>query len=167
MGGSCPSFHSISSDLNAFEIAYSYLTEARIASERGNRVEQLGHFRKAMLNDGRWLARDNYLSCLRATVILEIEQEDFVTAIRDYELLTETEVGRNIAADLEGSIQTIKARIDRDGDVGLPYMVANSIVTVKRKRKIKGSWDGFRSGTHNTWPSDDGLTPPRQPPNKQ
>ena len=81
-------------DLTPYELAYSYLTEERLAYERGDLTAQLRDLRKAMLGNGRWLAEDAYLECLRTAVVLEIEVGDFASAFRDYELLTESRKGR-------------------------------------------------------------------------
>jgi len=119
-------------DLTTFELAYSFLTEGRVAGERADPAGQLQYFRRAMLNKGRWLSRDTYLACLRATVILAIEQGDFVSAVRDYELLTETKVGMKLGSDLEGSIDAIRAQFAGDGFDTSPYTAADSSITVKR-----------------------------------
>ena len=121
-------------DLTVYELAYSFLTEGRIAASRGDRAGQLASFRKAMLLDGRWLARDNYLSCLQAVIFLEIEQGDYVSALRDYDILTETRVGRKLAADLEGSIQAIRSWIESVTFEQQPFLVADSNVSVTRER---------------------------------
>jgi len=125
--------------LTAYELAYSYLAEARIAGQRGDRAGQLQHFREAMLHEGRWLARDNYLKCLRAAVILEIGLKDFVSAVRDYELLTETGVGRDIAADLAESIEAIREQLESEGNVAAAYRVANNVVSTRRELQITSS----------------------------
>lgn len=119
-------------DLTAFELAYSFLTEGRVAGERADPAGQLQYFRRAMLNNGRWLTRDTYLACLRATVILAIEQGDFVSAVRDYDLLTETNVGMKLSSDLEGSIDAIRAQFAGDGFDTSPYTAADSSITVTR-----------------------------------
>lgn len=125
--------------MTVFELAYTYLAEARIAGKRGDRAGQLRHFRQAMLNKGRWLPRDNYLKCLRAVVIMEIQLNDFASAIRDYELLTETGIGRDIAADLDETIEAIKEQVQSNGDAGAAYRVANSVVSTKRDLRITSS----------------------------
>jgi len=117
-------------DLSAFELAYSFVTEGRIASARGDRAGQLQLFRQAILNDGRWLARENYLSCLNAIVSLELLQGDYASAVRDYEILSETKVGRELAADLESSIQAVKASLDNAAPKPEPYLVADLSVAV-------------------------------------
>jgi TonB family protein len=149
-------------DLTAFELAYSFLTEGHIAGERGNRAGQLQYFRKAMLNEGEWLARENYLACLRAAVILEIELGDFVTAVRDYELLTETRVGMKLGADLEDSIQALRAQIENDRFVTPPYVVADSSLSVQRERIGSSVTTGTQSKSDNR-----GRTPPPSPPPKK
>ena len=149
-------------DLTTFELAYSFLTEGRIAGERGSRVGQLRYFRKAMLNKGEWLARENYLACLRAAVILEIELGDLVTAVRDYELLTETRVGMKLGADLEDSIQAIRAQIEDGRFVTPPYIVADSSMSVQQERLRSPGTTGTQSESKNR-----GRTPPPSPPRKK
>lgn len=146
-------------DLTAFELAYSFLTEGRIASKYGDRSKQLSAFRKAMLNEGRWLARENYLSCLRAAIALEIEQGDYASALRDYDLLTETDTGRALAADLESSIQTIKSWIEGMSLETQPFVVADSSVSVVRERS--GSTASIVRGPG---PDDRATTPRPSPP---
>lgn len=119
-------------DLHPSELAYSYVTEGRIADERGYRAEQLHYYRKAILDDGRWLARDDYLGVLYVTVILELDQGDFASAVRDYERLTETRSGRKRGEDLEEIVRAARARIDADPSVMQPYAVADSSVAVVR-----------------------------------
>jgi len=148
-------------DLTAFELAYSFLTEGRIAGERGNRTGQLQYFRKALLNEGEWLARENYLACLRAAVILEIELGDLVTAVRDYELLTETGVGMKSGADLEDSILAIRAQIEDDRIVTPPYIVADSSMSVQHERLRSPVTTERQSESGNR-----GRTPPSPPPKK-
>ena len=127
-------------------------------------------FRKAMLNEGRWLARENYLKCLRAAVILELEQKDFVTAVRDYEFLTETKTGMAIGAGLEEPIRAIRAQVERDRDIASPYMVANSVVSVTRERPrsptpIRVHPEPLEPrGNYPSYPSPE---PPSSPPNEQ
>ena len=121
-------------DLTVFELAYSYLTEGRIASERENPARQLALFRKAIRNEGRWLRRNNYLATLRAIIILEIDLQDYGSAVRDYDLLAETSVGREIGADLEEVIELIRTQLDERGIEMPPYMVADNQVSVRRDR---------------------------------
>jgi len=131
-------------DLSAFELAYSFIAEGRVASERGDRVEQLRCFRRAMVNQGRWLKRDNYLKLLYAAVVLEIGQQDFTSALRDYALLTETSTGRKMAADLEEPIQAVRALVEGNGNIAPPYMVANMEMTIEHEVHDRGE-DYFRA----------------------
>jgi TonB family protein len=126
-------------DLTVFELAYSYLSEGRIASESGNPDGQLALFRKAIRNDGRWLARKNYLATLRAIIILEIDSQDYGSAIRDYDLLAETSVGRKIGADLGEVIEIIRQQLEETGIKMKPYMVADNQVSVRRDRPMHDS----------------------------
>jgi TonB family protein len=121
-------------DLTVFELAYSYLTEGRIASESGDPARQLALFRKAIRNDGRWLARKNYLATLRAIIILEIDLQDYGSAVRDYDLLAETVVGRDMSADLEEVIELIRKQLAETGISMPPYMAADNQVSVRRDR---------------------------------
>jgi len=150
-----------SRDLTAIELAYTQIAEARIAGKRGDRAAQLQCFRKAMLNDGRWLSRDTYLKLLRAAVLLEIDQDDLASAVRDYELLTETGAGRELAADLEEPIQAIRARIASGEIAASPHRVAHNIVSVSHERP-RGRTE-FSAGERRA--PDDRATTPR--PSKQ
>jgi len=140
------------------ELAYSFIAEARIAGEREDRAEQLRCFRRAMLNEGRWLSRDEYLKSLRAAVALAISQGDLATAVRDYDLLTESETGKKLAANLEQPIEAIRARLDAEENVWPPYAVANNVVSIKHERlrhNIGASGRGPDPG------GDDPATTPR------
>jgi TonB family protein len=121
-------------DLSVFELAYSYLSEGRIAGERGDAERQLELFRKAIRNDGRWLARENYLASLRALVILEIDLRDYASAVRDYDLLAKSPVGREMGADLANVVEIIRAQLEEHNIVWQPYTVAHNQVTVERDR---------------------------------
>lgn len=132
--------------LNAFELAYSFVTEGRIAGERGNRAEQLRCFRRAMLNQGRWLKRSRYLNLLYATVVLELQQQDFASALRDYTLLTETSPGRKIAADIEGTIQTVRALLADGRKISPPYLAANLEMTIEHEARSRSGQDDAREG---------------------
>ncbi|MEJ2129700.1 MAG: energy transducer TonB [Woeseiaceae bacterium] len=121
-------------DLSVFELAYSYLTEGRIAGERGDSVRQLNLFRKAVWNEGRWLARDNYLATLRAIVILEIDLQDYGSAVRDYDLLVKSSIGKRMASDLKEVISTIRSQM-KDSNIEMdPYLVADNFVSVQLER---------------------------------
>jgi TonB family protein len=121
-------------DLTVFELAYSYLSEGRIAGKRGDHARQLALFRKAVRNDGRWLARDNYLATLRAIVILEVDQQDYSSAVRDYDLMVESPVGREMSADLAEVIEVIRDQMEEHNFGWQPYAAADNQVTVERER---------------------------------
>ncbi len=121
-------------DLSVYDLAYSYLTEGRIAGARGDHAGQLQLFRKAVQNEGRWLHRKHYHAALRAMVLMEIEQQDYASAVRDYELLSETSVGREVGADLAELVQSIDEQLQEKGITTAPYMVSNINVTVERVR---------------------------------
>lgn len=122
------------SKVNVFELAYTYIAAGRVADARGERTEQLKYFRRAMLNEGRWLENRTYRHLLYATVVLEIQEEDFASALRDYALLTETSTGREIAADLDEPIRLVRSMVDGDNSITPPFMVADMAVSVKRER---------------------------------
>jgi hypothetical protein len=134
-------------DLSVFELAYSFLT--------------LAWFRKAIRNDGRWLDRDNYLAALRAIVIMEIEQQDYVSAVRDYNLLAESSVGRKKGGDLGDLVQSIDEQLQEKGVVTEPFMASNISLSVRRERPDTDPTIGER-------PTDPGpgATPPPKPPRK-
>ena len=121
-------------DLTVFELAYSYLSEGRIAGERGDSAQQLALFRKAVRNDGRWLSRDNYLATLRAIVILDVDLQDYASAVRDYDLMAKSPVGKELSADLAEVIEIIRTQMKEHNFSWQPYVAADSEVTVKRDR---------------------------------
>lgn len=124
--------------MTAFELAYSYIAEGRIAAERGDSVEQLRCFRKAMLNKGRWVGDDNtYRNLLYAAVVLEIQKEDYASALRDYALLTESASGRKTAENLEDTIHVISTMVENDNSAAPPFMVADLKIDVERERLHK------------------------------
>lgn len=136
-------------ELTASELAYSYITEGRIYAEKGDRVGQLQHFRKAMINDGRWLERDDYLKLLRASVVLELQLEDYSSALRDYALLSETGAGRKLAADLEEPIRVLENLVANDRvELRQPYAPAELEVLIQHERLR-------RPGTSEQMPSPD------------
>ena len=132
--------------LNAYELAYSHIAEGRIAGERGDQVEQLRSFRRAMINHGRWLKIENYHSLLYATAVLEIKQHDFASALRDYDLLTDTRAGRKVAADLEEPMKTVRVLVEDDNEMALPYTVANRDMTIEYEGHIRYEDGEFRQG---------------------
>ena len=117
-------------DLSLVDLSYSYLTEGRIIGKRGDRAKQLALYRKALVANGRWLAYENYLEALQGTIILELDQGDFASAVRDYDLLTATLDGKKLARDLEDPIAVARAQISADPSVMEPYVVADNSVMV-------------------------------------
>ncbi|MDJ0814199.1 MAG: energy transducer TonB [Woeseiaceae bacterium] len=148
-------------DLSVFELAYSYLTEGRIAGARGYHGEQLRLFRKAIRNEGRWLDRDNYLAALNAIVIMEIQQQDYVSAVRDYNLLAESSVGRKKSRDLGELVQSIDEQLQEKGVVTEPFLASTLSLSVRRERPDADPTIGER-------PTDPGpgATPPPKPPKR-
>lgn len=120
--------------LNVFELAYTNIVAGHLAAEHGNRAGQLSHFRHAMLNRGRWLEDRTYRHLLHAVVVLEIQEEDFASALRDYSLLTETALGRELAADLDEPIRMVRSIVDDEHEITPPFMIADQEVSVRRER---------------------------------
>jgi TonB family protein len=121
-----------STDLTAFEWSYVLLTEGRIAGEYGDLSGQLESFRKAIVNEGRWLPTDSYSRCLRAIVLLEIAKGDYPSAVHDYYLLTDTPIGENLAAELKVMIQDAQARIANAETNSKPFEIADNSISVER-----------------------------------
>jgi TonB family protein len=149
-------------DLTLSELAYSYLTEGRIAGKRGDRAEQLHFYRKAMLNNGRWLRYDNYLEALHVAVVLELDQGDNATAVRDYDLLTETRDGKKLGADLEDLVKTARAQIEADPSIMQPYVVADNSMIVQPDRPPV-YYSGYRREPGSTPDSRSTNSRPRSP----
>lgn len=151
-------------ELTAFELAYFYIAEGRIADEKGDPAEQLRCFRKAMLSHGRWLPRNDYLKLLYAAVVLEIQLEEYSSALRDYALLSETRPGRALAADLEEPVQAIEAMVARASHVAPPYMAANMEMSIERERIRTSSADRRPTLTEEpNYPTEQPQpTPPQQ-----
>jgi TonB family protein len=120
-------------DLTAVELAYTYIAEGRIHGARGDKAGQLDHFRRAMINDGRWLSRNDYLKLLHAAVILELQLKDYSSALRDYAILTETDVGRKLAADIEEPMTKIAAAVENGAELPPPYAPAELEVFIVRE----------------------------------
>jgi TonB family protein len=120
-------------DLTAVELAYTYIAEGRIHGARGDKAGQLEHFRRAMINDGRWLGRNDYLRLLHAAVILELQLEDYSSALRDYTILTETDVGRKIAADIDEPMAKIANAVENGAELPPPYTPAELEVFIVRE----------------------------------
>lgn len=127
------------SKLNVFELAYTNIVAGHLAAERGNRAGQLRHFRHAMLNHGRWLENRTYRHLLYAVVVLEIQEEDFASALRDYSLLTETALGRELAADLDEPIRMVRSIVDGEDEITPPFMFADQELSVRRERPRLGT----------------------------
>ena len=149
-------------DLNVYDLAYSYIIEARIAGARGDYARQLELFRMAVINEGRWLDRRHYLSTLRAMIIMEIEQQDYVSAVRDFALLTETSVGKERGADLEDLVRSIDEQLQERGINAPPYMASNTSITVKRTLPSQREQIGERPSD-----SERGAYPPVKPATKR
>ena len=133
-------------DLTAFELANSLIAEGRAADERGDQVEQLRLFRRAAINHGRWLERDKYLKVLHSIIVLEIRQQEFASALRDYALLTDTSPGRQIAANLGEPILAVKKLLAGGGNFPPPYIVANIEVTIEHEARVRDKDVEFRDG---------------------
>lgn len=149
------------SGLHPSELAYSYLTQARIAAERGDRTEQLEHVRKAMLNDGMWLTPEHYLEALHVAVVVAFYEDDLASAIRDYELLTQTPEGKERAADLKDLIKGARIRFEADPLVAQPFLVADERVLV-RSAHSKWGWPKQNLRNQNS-ASHRPATAPQQP----
>lgn len=122
-------------DLTAFELAYTYIAEGRLHGETGDKFGQLTAFRTAMINDGRWLDRDDYLKLLYAAVVLELQLDDYSTAIRDYQRLTETGAGRKLAKDLEEPMRTLEGMVAQGFELAPPYNAADYQVFIEREAR--------------------------------
>ncbi len=121
-------------NLSAFELAYSFIAEGRIAAASGDRREQLRCFRLAMLNDGHWVASDTYQDLLYAAVVLEIQEEDYGSALRDFSLLSESAPGRDATKDLENVIQEIRSFVENSESEALPFTFADQEIMVETRR---------------------------------
>jgi len=122
-------------NLTPYELAYSRLTEGRIAEVRGDAANQLLAFRKAMLDDGRWLTRETYLSCLRAVVALEVDQGDYASAQRDYALLMDSPAGRERGEVLGETMQSVSQWLAATAEENASlWVVADATISVERER---------------------------------
>lgn len=153
-------------DLTAVELAYTYITEGRIYGARGDKEGQLAMFRRAMINDGHWLSRNDYLKLLRATVILELQLEDYSSALRDYGILTETDVGRKMAADIEEPMTTVASAAENGAEFPPPYAPAQMEVFIVREPPQPSRTDEFPRPEPEREPSRP-QTPPREGPPRQ
>ena len=153
-------------DLTAVELAYTYVSEGRIHGARGDKEGQLALFRRAMINDGRWLSRNDYLKLLRASVILELQLRDFSSALRDYGILTETDVGRKMAADIEEPMAKIVSAAENGVEFPPPYTPAEMEVFIVREPPQPSRQDQFPRPEPEREPSRP-QTPPREEPPRQ
>ncbi len=153
-------------DLTAVELAYTYIAEARICGARDDKEGQLAHFRRAMINDGRWLNRNDYLKLLHAVVILELQLKDYSSALRDYELLTETDAGRKLATDIEEPMSRIVNAVENGAELPPPYAPAELEVFIVREPPQPSRKDQFPRPEPEREPSRP-QTPPRPDPPRQ
>mgnify|MGYP000051849608 CR=1 FL=1 len=86
-----------------------------------------------MINDGRWLGRNDYLKLLHAAVILELQLRDYSSALRDYMILTETDVGRQMASDIDEPIARIASAVENGAELPPPYVPAELEVFIVRE----------------------------------
>ena len=144
------------------ELAYVWLARAHMADVRGEKDEQLDCFRKVMIGDGQWISRNLYLDLLRATTILGLQTKDYASAVRDYDRLMESPVGRKLGADLGPAIDA--ARSQSDGET--PFVTAESQLFVRRERPSSGPTRDFvRPSSH--WPERPRQPPPSPQPTQQ
>ncbi len=153
-------------DLTAVELAYTYIAEGRIYGARGDKQGQLAHFRRAMINDGRWLSRNDYLKLLHAAVILELQLKDYSSALRDYTLLTESNVGKKLATDIEEPMARIKSAVENGAELPPPYTPAELEVFIVREPPQPSRKDQFPRPEPEREPSRP-QTPPRSDPPRQ
>ena len=153
-------------DLTAVELAYTHIAEGRICEARGDKEGQLRHFRRALINDGRWLGRNDYLKLLHAAVVLELQLRDYSSALRDYRILTETEVGRKLAADVEEPMTMIAAAVEKGAELPPPWSPAGMEVFIVREPPQPSRSDQFPRPEPEREPSRP-ETPPRTDPPRQ
>jgi TonB family protein len=155
--------------LTVAELAYSYITEGRIYEEKGDKAGQLQCFRKAMINNGRWLERHDYLKLLRASIVLELQLGDYSSALRDYALLSETGTGQKLAADLEEPIKVLERMVvDNRVELSNPYVPAEIEVSIEREALRRPSSTEDIRDPGDDYDTDKRGTPPRpEPENEQ
>ena len=153
-------------DLTAVELAYTYIAEGRIHGARNDKQGQLTQFRRAMINDGRWLSRSDYLKLLHAVVILELQLKDYASALRDYMILTESDVGKKLAADIEEPMARIVTSVENGAELPPPYTPAELEVFVVREPPQPSRKDQFPRPEPERQPSRP-QTPPRSDPPRQ
>lgn len=147
--------------LNPFELAYSFVAEARIEEARGDKAGQLMCFRRAMLSGGRWLQDETYVKLLYATTVLGLQQKDYVSAVRDYDLLAQFESGRALASRIETPIQAARQFLATRDRNPLPYLAANQVVNVERELPRRLGDETYADAGYVFFPSADKAdTPP-------
>jgi len=154
-------------DLTAVELAYTYIAEGRIHEARGDKEGQLENFRKAMINDGRWLGRMDYLKLLHASVILELQLNDYGSALRDYGILTETDVGRQLAADIDEPMARIASAVENGAELPPPYTPAELEVFIVREPPRPSRSDQIPRPEPEREPTRPDTPPRRDPPPQQ
>ena len=122
--------------MGAYELAYSLIAEGRVASVRGDKAEHLRVFRRAIINHGHWLERDKYLLLLHTIIVLEVQLQDFASALENYALLTKTRPGRKLAEGLEEPMQSLQAMIESGSEFAPPYRAADIEMTVEHEGRI-------------------------------
>lgn len=154
-------------DLTAVELSYTHVAEGRIYEARGNKEGQLDHFRKAMINNGRWLSRNDYLKLLHASVILELQLRDYSSALRDYGILTETDVGRKLASDIEEPMRRIASAVENGAELPPPYAPAELEVFIVREPPRPSRSDQIPRPEPEREPSRPEAPPRNDPPRQQ
>lgn len=154
-------------DLTAVELAYTYIAEGRINSVHGNKEGQLEKFRRAMINDGHWLNRSDYLKLLHAAIVLELQLRDYSSALRDYTILTETDVGRKIAADVEEPMARIMSAVENGAELPPPYAPAELEVFIVREPPPPSRSDQIPRPEQERQPSRPETPPRTEPPRQQ
>ena len=147
-------------DLNAYELAYSLIAEGRAASVRGDKAEHLRVFRRAIINNGRWLERGKYLMLLHAIAVLEVQQKDFASALQSYDLLTATKPGRKLAKNLDEPMQSVRAFVASGADIAPPYKVADMEMTIEHEGRILMQDVGFRDDYFGETAAEDAFELP-------
>ena len=140
------------------ELAYVWLARAQLADARGDKQQQLDCFRKTMIGDGQWITRQLYLDLLRTTAILGLQTGDYASAVRDYDKLMESPVGRKSAADLAPAIDAARTLAASDS----PFVTADSQIFVKRDNPRLGSTKDFVRPLY--WPDRPRQAPAPSPP---
>ena len=154
-------------DLTAVELAYTHVAEGRIYEARGDKEGQLENFRRAMINNGRWLSRNDYLKLLHASVILELQLRDYSSALRDYGILTETDVGKKLASDIEEPMRRIASAVENGAELPPPYVPADLEVFIVREPPRPSRSDQIPRPEPEREPSRPEAPPRNDPPRQQ